>query len=75
MSKPIPDLLNKAVGARNAAQRMMASFRFFVVPPTQDLEQTLSFEFFYQRRGAFGRSGCTENILKAKTDRQNSNGR
>jgi hypothetical protein len=56
MSNQVPDLMRKTCEARNMVQRLLASFRLLAAPPTQDLEQTLSFEFFYQRRGAFGRN-------------------
>jgi hypothetical protein len=75
MSKTTPELLKKGFGTGGVVQSMLALFRFFVAPSTQDLEQTLSFEFFYQRKAAFGRGGRTENILKAKMGRQDSNDR
>jgi hypothetical protein len=73
MSNPIPDLMSKAIDVRNVVQRMMASFNLFAMPPTRDLEQTLSFEFFYQRRAAFGRRDPVE--IGFKTEMDGGNGR
>jgi hypothetical protein len=70
MSNPMPDLLSKAIDVRNAVQRMMASLNLFAEPHTQDLEQTLSFEFFYQRRDAFGRRGLDESSFAPRVGDQ-----
>ncbi|HQR50241.1 MAG TPA: hypothetical protein PKW44_01225 [Methylophilaceae bacterium] len=64
----MPELLGKAVEARNVVLRMMASFNLFPPPPTQDPEQTLSFEFFYQRRAAFGRRDHGASSFKTELD-------
>jgi hypothetical protein len=72
MSNPMPDLMSMAIEARNVVRRMITSFSVFPAPPTQDLEQTLSFEFFYQRKGAFGRRGIAESRFESRSDDRGS---